>query len=97
MFGGVGIYAKDVMFALVAYGEMYLKVDEETKPVFESAGSAPFVYAEKGGRPVMSYWSLPADAHDDPDEAARWGRLALSAARRSAAAKPKRSAEKKPA
>ena len=27
----------------------------------------------------MSYWRLPAEGADDPDEAARWGRLALEA------------------
>jgi DNA transformation protein len=37
----------------------------------------------------MSYWRVPDSALDDPDEAAGWGRLALEAARRSAAAKKK--------
>jgi DNA transformation protein and related proteins len=32
----------------------------------------------------MSYWRLPAEGADDPDEAARWGRLALEAADRAA-------------
>ncbi|WP_029031387.1 TfoX/Sxy family protein [Salinarimonas rosea] len=87
MFGGLGVYAGEAMFALVAYGELYLKVDDETKPAFEEAGARPFVYEAKGARSVMSYWTLPDAAQDDPDEAARWGRLALAAARSAAAAK----------
>lgn len=92
MFGGLGVYSGDVMMALVAYGELYLKVDEETKPAFEAAGARPFVYESTGKRTAMSYWTLPDAAQDDPDEAARWGRLALAAARRAAAAKRSRKA-----
>ncbi|WP_349371887.1 TfoX/Sxy family protein [Salinarimonas sp.] len=88
MFGGLGVYSGDLMVGLVAYGELYLKVDETTKPAFEAAGARPFVYESKGKRSVMSYWTLPDPAQDDPDQAARWGRLALQAARRTAAAKP---------
>jgi DNA transformation protein and related proteins len=35
----------------------------------------------------MSYWRIPAAAADDPDEASRWARLALAAARRAGAHK----------
>ncbi|MGP9819480.1 TfoX/Sxy family protein [Salinarimonas sp. NSM] len=87
MFGGLGVYAGEAMFALVAVGELYLKVDAETKPAFEAAGARPFVYEAKGTRSEMSYWSLPDAAQDESDEAARFGRLALAAARRALAAR----------
>jgi DNA transformation protein len=84
MFGGHGVYGGDVMFALEADGEVYLKADEETRPAFERAGSRPFLYV-KNGRPMeMSYWLMPEAGLDDPDEASRWGRLALEAAQRAA-------------
>ena len=84
MFGGKGIYADEVMFALEADGELYLKIDDGTVASFRSAGSKPFAY-EKDGRTIeMSYWRLPDGAADDPDEAARWARLAIAAATRSA-------------
>ena len=88
MFGGLGIYAGDVMFALEAGGELYLKADDGTRGAFEAAGSRPFAYEKDGRRVAMSYWRLPDGALDDPAEAARWARLALDAARR--AAKPGR-------
>ncbi|GGK46765.1 TfoX/Sxy family protein [Salinarimonas ramus] len=94
MFGGHGVYAGEAMFGLVAYGELYLKVDDETRPAFEAAGARPFVYEAKGARSVMSYWTLPDAAQDDPDEAARFGRLALAAARRALAARRPRKAPK---
>jgi DNA transformation protein and related proteins len=82
MFGGTGVYADGVMFALEAYGEIYLKVDTVTKPAFEEAGSRPFVYEKAGRRSTMSYWLLPPDALEDPEEIVRWSRLAFEAAQR---------------
>jgi DNA transformation protein and related proteins len=103
MFGGQGVYAGDVMFALEASGELYLKADDSVLPAFQAAGSRPFVYEKDGRIARMSYWRLPDGAADDPDEAARWGRLAIAAARRAAAArtlkgvKPRRATRRKAA
>src|SRR5881275_1465510 len=36
MFGGVGIYASDRFFALIADDMLYLKVDESNRPDFEA-------------------------------------------------------------
>ena len=95
MFGGQGVFLDDLMFALEARGELYLKADAETASAFERAGSIQFVYT-KDGRPMpMSYWRLPDAALDDPEEASRWGRLALEAARRSALTKKKARAPRK--
>jgi DNA transformation protein len=92
MFGGLGIYAGELMFGLVADGEIFLKADATTRERFEAAGSSPFAYARRTGRTaVMSYWRLPSEALDDPERAAEWARLGLLAAERAAAAKrPKR-------
>ena len=84
MFGGQGVYRHDLMFALEAYGELYLKVDKASVEAFRAAGSRPFVYEKEGRRTRMSYWLMPDAALDDPDEAVRWGKLALEAAVRSA-------------
>jgi DNA transformation protein len=82
MFGGQGVFHDGLMFALVANGELYLKVDAESRRAFVGAASRPFVY-DRSGRPVeMSYWLMPDDGLDDPSEAARWAGLALAAARR---------------
>jgi DNA transformation protein and related proteins len=90
MFGGQGIYSGELMFALEIADELFLKVDDGTMPAFRTAGSRPFVYERDGRATEMSYWRLPDGALDDPDEAERWGRLALEAARRAAIRKPQR-------
>ncbi len=92
MFGGAGVYADDLMFALLADDALYLRVDGETEPRFADAGSAPFTYAMKDGREIsLGYWRAPDEALEGADEAEPWGRLALEAALRKRAAKaPKR-------
>ena len=77
MFGGAGVYAGDVMFALIAADTLYLKADETTKAAFEEEGMKPFVYAAKGGKSVaMSYWEVPPRLLEEPGELAEWAREA---------------------
>jgi DNA transformation protein and related proteins len=89
MFGGHGLYI-DAMVAVVVDGELYLKTDDETRPIFATAGCSAWRYAGKGKPVEMSYWSVPAEAMDSSEAMAPWARLALAAARRKAAAKPVR-------
>ncbi len=42
MFGGWGMFHEGTMFAIVASGRLYLKVDGETEARFTAAGLAPF-------------------------------------------------------
>lgn len=90
MFGGHGLYAHGVMFGLVAGDTLYLKVDDVNRAEFEDAGAEPFVY-EKRGKPVaLSYYELPAEAHDDESTLVDWARSALDAALRAARARSAR-------
>lgn len=68
MFGGLGIYADGMMFALAVDGEVYLKTDAAFAEALAALGSRPFTYARKDGRGVtLSYWLLPDAAYDEPD------------------------------
>ncbi|MEI9963784.1 MAG: TfoX/Sxy family protein [Caulobacteraceae bacterium] len=90
MFGGAGVYADELMFALVFGDDLYLRVDAVTEATFREAGAAPFTYRMKDGREVqMSYWRVPDEALDGPEQAEPWARLALEAAMRHHAAKAK--------
>jgi DNA transformation protein len=91
MFGAVGFYSYDQFFAVADEDALYLNADALTRAEFEAAGSKPFSFEKKDGSVIdTSFWSLPESALDDPDEAVRWGRLALEAARRKAEARRKR-------
>lgn len=80
MFGGVGLYAGDVFFALIANDVVYLRTDESSRAEFESLGMEPFrPFAEHG--PVMSYYQLPEEILEDADELRRWAERAIAGAR----------------
>jgi len=88
MFGGAGLWADDVMFALITRDVIYLKADDESIAAFEAENCSPFSYTTKNGRHTLtSYWRLPERLYDDPDELAVWARRALGVARAKAAGK----------
>jgi DNA transformation protein len=95
MFGGLGVFHDGAMFALVAYEQLYFKVDKQSESTFSDAESEPFVYEGKGKPIQMSYWTAPDSALDDPEEFETWARLGMEAARRAAAAKPPKKPHKK--
>ncbi len=101
MFGGAGIYADlaegPVMFGLIAFETVYLKVDDGNRADFEAAGMEPFVYESPAGKKgVMSYYQLPDDLYDDPAELKIWAQKALDAALRTGTASKKRKKKKAP-
>ncbi|MBV9111955.1 MAG: TfoX/Sxy family protein [Hyphomicrobiales bacterium] len=96
MFGGHGIYADALFFALESRGEIFLKTDAETQPAFAAAASLPFSFERAGKTMVTSYWRLPDVAFDDPDELVRWCRLAVAAARRASRGKRAPASPQKP-
>ena len=88
MFGGAGVYASGVIFALLDDGVVWLKGDEALGQAFVAAGSRQFIYPTKDGRMMsMGYWTLPEAALDDPDEAVAWARRSLDVAVKKASGK----------
>jgi len=79
MFGGVGLYAGEVFFGILAADTLYLKVDDSNRGRYETAGTTAFrPYAD---RPMtMSYYQVPAGVLEDGDELAAWARASVRAA-----------------
>jgi DNA transformation protein len=96
MFGGVGLFRGGLMFGLIAREELYLKVGDTNRAMFEAAGEAPFSYETKHGtHTIQSYWRCPPELLDDPETFQDWARQALQAAlsaakRKTAGAKRRR-------
>ena len=81
MFGGVGIYAGEVFFALIADDTLYLKVDDQTRLEFERLGLEPFrPYGETGE--VMQYYRVSEDILEDAETLRAWVGQAVEVARR---------------
>ncbi|MEL1265148.1 TfoX/Sxy family protein [Pseudoxanthomonas putridarboris] len=88
MFGGHGLYHDGIIIGIVVDGEVYLKTDAQTQPIFAAAGGEPFVYVSRQRTVAMSYWSVPAEAMESATEMLPWARLAHAAALRTAVRKP---------
>ncbi len=78
MFGGVGIYAQGLFFALIADDRLYFKVDDTTRPDFERLGMDPF--RPFGEDSAMGYYEVPADVVEDSLQLATWIKRAIDVA-----------------
>jgi DNA transformation protein len=96
MFGGYGFYLDGVMFGLIAFDTLYLKVDDGNRDKFIDSGMKPFTYEGKR-RPVeMSYYEIPPAVFNDPVELAEWAESSLEAAKRSHRKSPPRKKKANP-
>ena len=80
MFGGVGIYADDLFFALIADDALYLKVDDTNRADFEERRMGPFRPFGEGGE-VMQYYQVPEDVLEDVEKLQSWVDKAIAVAR----------------
>lgn len=73
MFGGFGYYKDGIIFAILADEQLYFKTGEGNIKDFEKLGSKPFTYPMRNGKKTtLSYWNLPADILEDPEELPKW-------------------------
>jgi DNA transformation protein len=92
MFGGVGLYAGDLFFALVSGDVLYLKGDDDTRGRREAAGARRFQPFPDRPRSkgTMQYYSVPAAILEDGEALIAWAKEATSIARAQRAISPKR-------
>ena len=93
MFGGVGVYAGELFFALIDDDTVYLKVDDGNRGAFEAAGMGPFMPFGPGGE-VMQYYELPEGLLDEPDDLRSWVDAAVEVATRAKGRKKKPAGDK---
>jgi DNA transformation protein len=90
MFGGVGIYAGGLFFALVDDDRLYFKVDDETRPRFLAEGMGPFDPFKNGEQVMHGYHEVPGEVLEDEDRLSEWMREAISVAARAKRPKAKK-------
>lgn len=91
MFGGAGVYADGVMFAIVVDDVLYLKADETSQRTFEGEGMGPFTYRPAGkGTVAMRYWEVPPRLLEESEELASWAREAHRIAHAGKAKSPRK-------
>jgi DNA transformation protein len=99
MFGGVGLYAGDLFFALVSGDVLYLKGDDDTRGRREAAGARAFQpFPDRPrGKGKMQYYSVPARILEDDDKLIAWAKEAVSIAHAQKAPpkRPKKASERR--
>lgn len=85
LFGGAGLFAQGIMFAMMIRGSLYLRVDAASRAKLEALGAKPFSYATRSKTvTVASFYEAPGEVVEDSDELGRWAIAALSAAKAAA-------------
>lgn len=64
----------------MADNKCYVKANTETAVYYQSKGSEPFVYQQKGKPVAMSYWKLIPEALEDDELLLQWFRLGAASA-----------------
>ncbi len=81
MFGGVGLYADGIFFALIANDTLYQKVDDTNRQDYESAGMDAFrPYPDKTR--TMQYYEVPVEVLEDEEALNDWARKSIAVALR---------------
>ena len=79
MFGGVGLYADGIFFALLADDVLYVKVDDTNRQDFEQAGMGAFrPYPDKTRS--MQYFEVPVEVLEDAEELYNWAGKSITVA-----------------
>ena len=79
MFGGVGLYADGIFFALIANDTLYQKVDDTNRQDYESAGMDAFrPYPDKTR--TMQYYEVPVEVLEDEEVLNDWAKKSIAVA-----------------
>jgi DNA transformation protein and related proteins len=77
LFGGFGIYRRDVIFGMVFQERLYFKVDDQAKGEYVSRGMGPFRPNER--QTLKSYYEVPPEVLDEREALLSWARDAIRA------------------
>ena len=83
MFGGAGLYARDVFFAVLDNDTLFFKVDETTVGAYKKARMPPFQPYPDRPETSFGYYQVPARVLEDAGELVVWARRAVDVASRS--------------
>lgn len=82
MFGGVGLYAGELFFGILASDVLYFKVGDSNRREYEDLGSRPFKpYADRSM--TMPYYAVPIEIVEDAGTLVKWAKRAVAVAKTS--------------
>jgi len=78
MFGGHGLYLGKRFFAILYRGRVFFRTDEAGRAAYAKRGMEPF--RPNARQTLATYYEVPADVVEDPEELERWARRAAATA-----------------
>jgi DNA transformation protein len=104
MFGGIGLYSRELFFGLIDDDTLFFKTDESNIAPYRERKMPRFMPFPDRPEAVLGYHQVPADVIEDAEQLVDWARKSVEVALRSQVAKAakkrvvrKRPAPKKPA
>ncbi|CNH20423.1 TfoX/Sxy family DNA transformation protein [Yersinia pekkanenii] len=80
-FGGYGLLANGIMFALVSEGELYLRAHDKVENLFRARGMTNLVYAKRGLPVLLRYYWVDSLLWDDVSTLHNFARQAYQGAK----------------
>jgi DNA transformation protein len=80
MFGAVGLYRGDIFFAIISDGTLYFKAGDSNRAEYENRHMSRFRPYRDRPELSMTYYEVPADVIEDPEECVAWALRSVAAA-----------------
>lgn len=87
MFGGYGIFADEIMFAMVANGLLHIRADKDTTKHFKQQGFRPYIYKKRGRPVVTKYFTITEELWKEQKTILQLALKSLAVAKEERAAK----------
>ncbi len=70
MFGGYGLYQRDIFFGIIHKGRLYFKITPATIALYKAHGMKPFRPNSK--QTLKTYYEVPPDVFEDAEQLVIW-------------------------
>ncbi|HTU68596.1 MAG TPA: TfoX/Sxy family protein [Steroidobacteraceae bacterium] len=77
MFGGIGLYSRDVFFGLIDDDTLFFKTDESNIAPYRERNMPKFMPFPDRPEAVLGYHQVPADVIEDAETLVQWARLSI--------------------
>jgi len=82
MFGGIGLYCREIFFGLIDDDTLYFKTDESNIASYRERGMPRFMPFPDRPEAVLGYHQVPADVIEDAEQLVDWARKSVEVALR---------------
>jgi len=90
MFGGIGLYSREIFFGLIDDDTLFFKTDDSNIAPYRERNMPRFMPFPDRPEAVLGYHQVPADVIEDAEQLVDWARKSVDVALRSQVAKAAR-------